>query len=501
MLASVGILYHAADGPPELLLCPGSLEYRRNLLAVASGGTSVSNLIDADLAMLQQLSAIVGSAATHSQYPGQWSSGKPHLHSSLCLKQLEDCNGRWILPLHRVKWDSVSAALVERGLTIRDHSPPVEGLPNSFVNPVRLIPLIEVAGLDGNPLSGGKGRTREEAVRSAQAEAMERVLAAAAPSLKRVFVASAAELDASGIQVPRIQTGAHDAYTTQTRIDWMPAWTLQGAPAAIPAELAFFPYAPRSGIRAFASQHTHGLAVGGSVTEAVWAGLSECLERDAYWILMRCRAHCPPVHVNQFSGSSRAIMEKATQAGLTLMVKDISFDWPLHIVHATLVDQTGRLPALSHGLGSHTTLQRASEKAIAECVQIHADLRRYCEFGLSDVVLPTDQQAPGKSAPAIWADPALSGLFSHLTENVLAHPASIGGLRGSNPDEIVRLIEDLAGPIFWTELGEAGSLHAVRVMIPGCIPPTAETPWTTPRLTDWLNRFGLSFPYSTPILL
>jgi thiazole/oxazole-forming peptide maturase SagD family component len=473
------------------------LQTRRAILAEASHLATFDDGRAPETPLLAELVGSIREALDESQ---AWRAAGPASlpMSPLSFCQLEESSGRWSTPGSHLDRKAIADGLTIEGYELRDHLERDE-TNNRLINAIQLLPLMEVIASGSGVLSAGKGLKREDAVTGALAEAVERKLAQDPPP-NHVFVASADELERLGFAVPSVDAGFRDAYTPQTRIDWVPALTLSGARAAVPAELAYYSYEPRSGVRAFDVQHTVGLASGTSASEAVWAGLAECLERDAYWIVMRCRARTPTLDVSVLGQDYQHVAHLAAQAGLRLILKDFSLDWPLKIVHAALVDESGHIPALAHGVGSHTTIRRAAERALAECVQLHADLVRYCATNLSDSVLPYANRTGTKSPPGSWADPASLHLFSHLVDTGEADYASQPCGEPRTLREIVELVGTIAGPMFWTELGAWQGLHVVRVLIPGCVPPDHEGHRVVPRLRWWLDRLGIRFPYQLPML-
>lgn len=323
-------------------------------------------------------------------------------------------------------------------------------------------------------------------------EATERTVAHT-ENLEVALCCSAQTLEEAGIISPEFELDARDAYSRGLMLDWIPGWTLAGQRAAIPAELAYFGYVPKAGVRAFALQHTSGLAAGSTITKAIWRGLCEVIEREAYWIVMRCRICCPTLKLDDCCDEVQKLAATLEQMGIRVVLKDISLDSPLKIVHAIFVQESGRLPAFSHGIGSHLNLSQAALKAVTEGAQIFSSLRRLSEFDAAGVLLPTKNWRPPEFT---WCDPSSRLLLGHLIDDPPDAKAAFAGSNQSFSEYLV----SISGRLFWTYLGSQHGIHVVRVLISDAIPPNRESSFIPRRLHDWLLRLKLQYPYDTPIL-
>ncbi len=465
---------------------------RREALAQASR-LAHSN-ISANQKLLSDLAEIIGASR---DVASDWLLARPpdHIPQRFDFSQLIDRNGRFVLATKpEVNWDLVTKDLQLAGCEIHDVKLDSDHT-SGIVNTADLLSVVEVSELDGKVWSGGKGLTRGLALQNALAEATERLLAHS-PLPQTAFVAAAADLKRMGILVPDWNVGIRDAYSDVTNIDWIAAHSLRGERAALPAERTYYNYEPRSGVLAFALQHTAGLAAGATLEEAIWAGLTECLERDAYWIVMRCRMCCPTIEPALIRQNNPQLLDRIAQAGLRLVLKDISLDWPLRIVHATLVDESKRIPAFSHGTGSHTTYETAAFKAVLECLQLRTGLVRHCQRHSYDVQFPERRAKDPRSA---WCDPASAEMLSHLYEDLSGTPSCNVGV-DMIPAEVIGKLQERTGSILWAEVGRTHHLRVVRVWIPGCVIPDHTPDTVSDRLRSWLARTKIPYPYSIPIL-
>ena len=438
------------------------------------------------------LADIIRSSRLLSKVP--LSAPSPRSSSSLDISALTEVKGRFLSPSGSVPWHVIEDAIQECGYDIREVCPQKDPS-DKIVNRNSTAPLVEVVSRrDGFVIAGGKGTHRTAATQGALGEFAERFVASSG-GRERIFATSADNLRDRGFIVPGFFAGLRDCYSSALVHDWVSAYTLQGAPAALPAERAFYDYVPQSGVRAFAWQHTMGLAAGATLEEAVWAGLTECLERDAYWLVMRCRLACPTLDSSSILAEAAELRRFLDDAGVKVVFKNISLDWPLAIVHAILIDPTGRIPAFSHGVGSGSSYSSAGAKALLESFQIRAGLIRLCAADIARSVIP----APIREAERIWTDPASVELLRHL----IIDPE----IRGESlpqtvlqPADIIREVESSSGPIFYAPLGSFHGLEVVRVYIPGSLQPDPTVEDAPTRLQEWLRRSGLPAPYPDPIL-
>jgi YcaO-like protein with predicted kinase domain len=116
---------------------------------------------------------------------------------------------------------------------------------------------------------------------------------------------------------------------------------------------------------------SNGQAVAGTFEEAFLAGLYECLERDAITIrtcAMQEFGRIPPKHAmaNQ-TGNIGSLHSALEQAGLKLFLFCCTFDIPIPVYWAIVIDKDG-LPPFA-GWGCHITSQVAAERAILEAIQ------------------------------------------------------------------------------------------------------------------------------------
>jgi YcaO-like protein with predicted kinase domain len=116
---------------------------------------------------------------------------------------------------------------------------------------------------------------------------------------------------------------------------------------------------------------SNGQSVAGTFEEAFLSGLYECVERDAISIrtcAMQEFSRIPPKHdLTNLEGGLANICARIEQAGLILFLFHCSFDIPIPVYWAIVIDKDG-LPPFA-GWGCHITSQVAAERAILEAIQ------------------------------------------------------------------------------------------------------------------------------------
>ncbi len=489
LLASVGITLHAPNG--NVLMASPSGADRRQILAEASRKRLDERHIEGTR------EGLIAEIADELRLIRR---EKPSIYekpNSLPVRELDWSHARERLGRIQVgdpkfDWHTAIEYLDNHGIALRPFSLPQgeRGDTNTEVGFPFLFEAYRKS--DGYVISGGKGQSSEDAQMGAIAEAIERTVAAC-PTLK-IFATDSDDLRRTGFTIPYFDVGPRDAYSASLVLDWVAAHTLAGQPAALPAERALYNYNPKSGIRAFAWQHTAGLAAGNSIQEALWAAVSEVIERDAYWLTMRCKLVAPTVRVDVAFQRAPFLEEIFDRTGLRVILKDISLDWPLRVVHALIFDESGRVPAFSHGTGSAPDTAVAAVKAILEAFQIRAGLIRRCVATNDEAILGGAFRPTG----LIWSDPNSRWLVDHLL--VAEVQTDYNSAAPCQPAELLREVERIGGPIVWTELGQIAGLVVARAYLENALLPQPELEHIPTRLKKWLTRSGLRYPYLDPIL-
>ncbi|NLU04421.1 MAG: YcaO-related McrA-glycine thioamidation protein [Methanothermobacter sp.] len=216
----------------------------------------------------------------------------------------------------------------------------------------------------------GKGATRTQARASAMMEAFERYSAERKPE-DETFTAHPEDcdgLDPESLILP----GSTDL---KSELEWINAENLTGdEEVPVPANAVFHPYNPPEGCMSLFRSNTNGLASGNAREEAIFHGLMEVIERDA-WSLFEARRG-PKVEVD-CSGTDNDIisglLEKFHAAGVEVTLVDLTADTGVATVAAVADDTVLRDPALlTTGVGTHLDPEIAVIRALTEVAQSRA---------------------------------------------------------------------------------------------------------------------------------
>ncbi|MDP8887547.1 MAG: YcaO-like family protein [Thermoproteota archaeon] len=258
----------------------------------------------------------------------------------------------------------------------------------------------------------GKGPTKRHAMASALMESIERYSSLPSGWLGKFVRSSYSELSKTHkvLHPDEIVEPMRFVYHTDMMMDWLPGYDLvSGEEIMVPASIALFRYTSSPpAINPFSYFHTNGLASGNVMEEAVCHALCEVIERDAM-SLADLRASAIPFHILRtivhslnaaaFSVSPiltdkfvddpsifpdvdiseidfepvKTLVEKFRQAGIPLMVKDITSDIGIPTFNASSVEWISHdYGYLAEGHGTHPDARIAVLRAITEVSQTRA---------------------------------------------------------------------------------------------------------------------------------
>lgn len=247
---------------------------------------------------------------------------------------------------------------------------------------------------------------------------------------------------------------------------WVAGTTLQGERIWVPAHDVLCPFTPAPGTANPAIWRSNGLASGGHLTEAVFYGLLEVIERDA--MALAELAHlgstvvidsCPSATVQNFRRKLKAL-------DIELEVKQMPAIGGIH-VFAAFLDDRGSATALRlvGGQSAHVDPLLAIEHAILEAVQTRAvlisggreDLQRH------DAAAMMSYEA-ARSEARWWFD---------ATEDRLSAPSAALALPSDLADVVYGIGEQLRSekfyPVVFIPLSPPDAeTVVVRVVVPTC---------------------------------
>lgn len=393
-------------------------------------------------------------------------------------------------------WKAVADHFSKRGFTVAKRTASADSI--EFQESVA---VFELTDPNGKVLSEGKGLSESAAVESLYGEAVERTVAQTVPA-NTIFQASATSLRSIGYVLPLLGPGLNDLFSDDLICDWVSARTFFGDRAAIPAELAYYPYQSSTSVSAFAQQQTTGLAAGTSTEEAALAGLLECIEGDAYWTSLR--AHLISgrfANLGEIDNHNvRRIVGVLNKSGVRVHAGLIDFDWPLAIVHVVLENARESLPALSHGLGAGLCFDEAIERALIEAIQVFTGLEKVVAQYWPDI---SCTRVRTRVEPAIsWSGPSFAPRIVEMFEE--APPIDLQPNRRSayikSFSQLPNWLEQNGFRALFAELGTLCELRVVRVHLDGTVSAFTERNGPSATLMRKLHKLGVPYAYLDPIL-
>jgi ribosomal protein S12 methylthiotransferase accessory factor len=219
----------------------------------------------------------------------------------------------------------------------------------------------------------GKGATKIQAKASAMMEAFERYSAEFQGSDKNSIVSKVYEpgecLDPSSLIIPQRISDPQSQ-----KIEWVTAWDAKtDKKQLIPANAVYHPYQPADGVHLFKS-NTNGLASGNVLEEAVFHGLMEVVERDAWSIFEARKKHKKEVICDETQNELiNILLSKFKETGVDVKLVDLTADIKITTIAAVADDTVLKDPALlTMGVGTHLDPEIAVIRALTEVAQSRA---------------------------------------------------------------------------------------------------------------------------------
>jgi len=212
----------------------------------------------------------------------------------------------------------------------------------------------------------GKGATVEESRISAIMEGIERY--SSEVHNRRIERGLFHEMFGRGrIVDPRDLIIPQHANTDQI-LSWTEAYDIANDEAVlVPAEAVFHPLPPH--YQALFRTNTNGLASGNTIEEAIFHGLCEVIERDA-WSLVEASRDTGSVVDKIDDPLINSMQEKFASAHVDVLIRDITSDIGIPTMAAVADDVQLKDPLLlTMGMGTHTSARIAVMRALTEVAQ------------------------------------------------------------------------------------------------------------------------------------
>jgi len=212
----------------------------------------------------------------------------------------------------------------------------------------------------------GKGATPAEARVSAMMEGIERYSAEIQD--EEIIVGSYSQLKGNYNVLDPVDLILPLSSDPESEIPWVEGYDLMNnEDVLVPASAVFHPLPAK--YKQIMRTNTNGLASGNEVEEAIFHGLSEVVERDA-WSLVEATKNTGPMVSEVNDGLAAGLLEKFSQAEVEVRIKDITSEVGIPTIAAVSDDIKLKDPALlTIGMGTHTNAEVAVLRALTEVAQ------------------------------------------------------------------------------------------------------------------------------------
>lgn len=224
----------------------------------------------------------------------------------------------------------------------------------------------------------GKGATKTQAKASAMMESFERYSAELHDDHREKFFLSVFEgsdemldkyIRPSSLILPNLLFDPD-----VVKIEWVRSTNLKDdGEVLVPANAIYHPYISENTAKLFQS-NTNGLASGNRLEEAIFHGIMEVVERDAWSIFEAKRVSKPEIKCDNTENNIISdILNKFKDAGVNVKLIDLTADVDITTVAAVSDDTVLKDPALlTLGVGTHLDPEVAVIRALTEVAQSRA---------------------------------------------------------------------------------------------------------------------------------
>lgn len=217
----------------------------------------------------------------------------------------------------------------------------------------------------------GKGATKSQAKASAMMEAFERYSAEINEEDSQMFETGIYG-DLEGAINPETLILPQQSYSlNETRLDWVKVVEItDDEEYLIPVNAIYHPYISQGGSMLFKS-NTNGLASGNRIEEAVYHGITEVIERDA-WSIFESKKKSKGEIVCDGTENPliKNMLNKFHQSEIDVKLLDLTADVDITTIAAVADDVVLKDPALlSLGVGTHLNPEVAVIRALTEVAQ------------------------------------------------------------------------------------------------------------------------------------
>lgn len=275
----------------------------------------------------------------------------------------------------------------------------------------------------------------------------------------------------------------------ESPMHWVEGVSLaSGNPVLVPASFVFVPYDSRitryPPEPRFATPISTGLACGPTYCTAVYRGLLEVIERDAFMLSWRHERSMPTLDTHQFRGAlTQSLLRAVGEIPVSCVAKLATVDVSVSVVLVMLTATTRRFPLFAMGAGADFDTEQALVLALEEAL--------LCYTGLCRVASPQDvdesaELARGVNSVALHGLAHARDVSLQATRRCLVEPTPFAAhdrtaRREGTLGDLVRELsekghEAIAVDLTQADIDQAG-FKVVRVLVPGLQPLDVDQNW------------------------
>ncbi|GAB4056642.1 TOMM precursor leader peptide-binding protein [Catellatospora paridis] len=351
-------------------------------------------------------------------------------------------------------------------------------------------------------LYGGHADTYARSARIGVLEGMERAAGLRARAKPAKVVASLLELGDAALD-PRV-CGVHSdefyeknpyvtRFTPEREIPWVYGWSLRDQrPVLVPEVLVY--YHATGMENRFVQETSNGCASGGSLEEAIYFGLMELVERDAFLLMWHGRSALPEIDPQSSARpATRHMVDRMAMYGYQARFFDTRITFDIPVVTGVAVRRDGGLGTLCFGGGASLDPEAAMSAALCEIATDSVKVRGRTladEARLRTLTEDFDLVRGLHDHPLMYGVPQMRRYAEFLIgpegqPHTPARPVAeiYGGSRPAPPlaidlrEDLQRCVEAVADKGFdvivvdqtMPEQRDLG-LHTVSVLVPGLLP-------------------------------
>ncbi|MEL7671852.1 YcaO-related McrA-glycine thioamidation protein [Methanobacterium sp.] len=221
----------------------------------------------------------------------------------------------------------------------------------------------------------GKGATKDQAKASAMMEAFERYSAELSEDDIKNNLISACFGEMDGCMDPESLILPNLPFDMQEKeLNWVKSVNIRNDKEyLVPANSVFHPYVTSNDTSLFKS-NTNGLASGNRVEEAIFHGMMEVIERDAWSIFETKRKKAVEIDFESIENPLiKELLDKFKKEGVDVKLVNLTSDIEAATIAAVSDDTVLKDPALlTLGVGTHLDPEIAAMRALTEVAQSRA---------------------------------------------------------------------------------------------------------------------------------